>query len=325
MAVLHWLDFGAGKAFNQASDDQTVTIDGIDISIDGDAISTDSETLVREWNHYIAGGEPFDPLSTLKIYSGGIDSNTTGPSFEVSNLAINFGDASDPTSPSATDLSFRISGLGGNGVIPLESMTVRAFDKFGNEVPIDATAGSNVTEIPANDQYDGGSGIVYASSEAGSTLFEIDGPVARVEIEYFNEDEDGSIQWLNLSDIHFDVREPEVDHFRFPSEDIDAFPDDDHDSVDGTSGDDTISTGDEADTINGGGGDDSLDGGWDDDTISGDGGNDTIDGGRGNDTIDGGDGDDLVIYANKMSDYTISTSGGTSHSGREVLVIGSQS
>lgn len=52
----------------------------------------------------------------------------------------------------------------------------------------------------------------------------------------------------------------------------------------------------------GGGGDDEITGNYLANQFQGHGGDDTI---------DGGDGDDLVIYANKMSDYTISTSGGT--------------
>ena len=136
--------------------------------------------------------------------------------------------------------------------------------------------------------------MAYAGSASGSVLFEIPGSVAKIEILYTNDDEPTDPQFAVLSDVHFDITEPEVDHFRFPSEAIDADPDDDHDSVDGTSGADFIATGDDADTINGEDGNDTLDGGWDDDLITGGGGNDLIDGGRGNDTIDAGTGDDTI-------------------------------
>jgi len=74
----------------------------------------------------------------------------------------------------------------------------------------------------------------------------------------------------------------------------DTNPDDDHDTVYGGTGNDTIFTGDDADTIYGGYGNDLIDAGIDDDLIEGNQGNDTIIGAEGNDTIDAGLGDDLV-------------------------------
>ena len=74
----------------------------------------------------------------------------------------------------------------------------------------------------------------------------------------------------------------------------DPTPHDDHDTVSGGAGNDTIYTGDDADVIDGGTGDDFIDGGIDADTIDGGDGHDTIIGGEGGDTIDGGDGDDLI-------------------------------
>ena len=294
MAVLHWLDFGDGTTFNSSNGTRDLDVDGINVAVSGDDISALSDNVVRDFHHYVAGGEAFDPNSVIKIYSGGIDDNTPGPSFDAGSVSIDFGDPDDPLDPMAENLSFRIASLGGDGVVGLETVQVRAFDKFGNEVPVNAVAGSNVTIVPATDEYVAGPAVTFTGSASGSVRFDIPGQVASLEILYSNEDETALGQFIAMSDIHFDVVEPEVDHFRFPSEDIDALPDDDHDSVDGTSGDDTISTGDDADTINGGAGDDVLDGGWDDDVISGGGDEDTIDGGRGNDTIDGGPGDDSI-------------------------------
>ena len=74
--------------------------------------------------------------------------------------------------------------------------------------------------------------------------------------------------------------------------DADAF--DNRDTVYGGSGNDTISTGDDADLVYGGLGDDSIDGGVDADTIVGGDGNDTIVGGEGSDSIQGNLGDDLI-------------------------------
>ncbi|MEX0311959.1 MAG: tandem-95 repeat protein, partial [Tateyamaria sp.] len=75
-------------------------------------------------------------------------------------------------------------------------------------------------------------------------------------------------------------------------------PNDDLDFVDGGTGDDTISTGDDADTIVGGEGDDQIDGGIDDDDIRGDEGADRIVGGEGNDLINGGIGNDTIYAGN---------------------------
>ncbi|THD84247.1 tandem-95 repeat protein [Aliigemmobacter aestuarii] len=74
----------------------------------------------------------------------------------------------------------------------------------------------------------------------------------------------------------------------------DTAPTDDEDTVYGSGGSDTITTGDDNDVIFGGGGGDLIDGGIDDDTIFGGTGSDTIIGGEGADVIDGGDDGDLI-------------------------------
>ncbi len=74
----------------------------------------------------------------------------------------------------------------------------------------------------------------------------------------------------------------------------DTNPTNDLDTVYGGTGNDTITTGDDADLIYGGFGNDSINGGFDDDTIDGNQGNDTIIGGEGSDVIAAGQGDDLV-------------------------------
>lgn len=74
----------------------------------------------------------------------------------------------------------------------------------------------------------------------------------------------------------------------------DPDPNNDRDFVDGGSGDDSITTGDDADTILGGTGNDTIDGGLDDDHIEGNDGHDEITAGEGSDTVLGGDGDDTI-------------------------------
>lgn len=310
MAILHWLDKTDGT---DLTDEAGANVDYWDVDgntnyakVTSTSLSQDSFVNVRSFNQYVDGGtgETFSTNSTLKIYSGGIDDNTGGPSFDAAEVCIEFGDPTDMDVPVASDLSFRINSIGGDGFVGDDEVIVRAYDAFGNEVPVTPTLGSNVTYVPGDDQYVAGSDVAYTTTANGSVLYEVAGPVAKVEIVYSNQQEPSILQFVSITDVHFDLIEPEVDHARFPSEDIDAFPDDDHDSVDGTSGDDTISTGDDADTINGGDGEDSLDGGWDDDVITGGGDDDTIIGGRGNDTIDGGTGDDSIdAGGDPLTDY----------------------
>ncbi len=86
--------------------------------------------------------------------------------------------------------------------------------------------------------------------------------------------------------------------------DEDEDPTDDLDSIDGTSGSDTIETGDDADTINAGGGDDSVAPGIDDDLVDLGGGDDYVNDIQGADTILGGQGNDTIIAGiDTFSDY----------------------
>ncbi|VDC32998.1 Hint domain-containing protein [Pseudogemmobacter humi] len=66
-------------------------------------------------------------------------------------------------------------------------------------------------------------------------------------------------------------------------------------TINGTAGNDTLISGDQADTLNGLGGDDVLYGGGGNDSLSGGDGNDLLYGGDGNDTLNGGNGNDTLI------------------------------
>lgn len=65
-------------------------------------------------------------------------------------------------------------------------------------------------------------------------------------------------------------------------------------TINGTSGNDTLTSGNQADTLNGLGGNDVLYGGGGNDLLNGDAGNDSLYGGSGADRLFGGDGDDLL-------------------------------
>ncbi|MCH2164735.1 MAG: Hint domain-containing protein [Marinovum sp.] len=91
-----------------------------------------------------------------------------------------------------------------------------------------------------------------------------------------------------------------------PLDGLDEDPDplDDLDSIEGTTGDDFIRTGDDADTIIALAGDDTIQPGIDNDIVEGRGGNDLIIDIQGADTIGGGSGDDTInAGTNTFSDY----------------------
>lgn len=322
MSVLNWIS-------NQGllNDPSGITVDGVDITVTTEQLSTGSFTAIRDWNQYVANPSgDFAQFSALKIYSGNIDDNTAGSFFDAEKVTLNFGDPSDPDSPVASNVAFRLNTINGDGENPIDGIIIKAFDEFGNEIEVNAVVGSEVvlddsgTDVTLNSTDE----ILYSSDPNGSALITIAGPVSSIEITYSMDEEvvpDPSDPFIptfvTMTDVHFDPIGPEVDHHRFPSEPIDAYPDNDHDDILGTPGDDSIATGDDADTISGFGGDDTLDGGIDDDTISGGDGNDSIIGGRGNDTVDGGSGDDTINAGSTAdhfySDYGDTPGGGTSY------------
>ncbi len=93
----------------------------------------------------------------------------------------------------------------------------------------------------------------------------------------------------------------------FDGRDQDIDPTDDLDSVVGTAGDDTISTGDDADTIEAGAGSDVIEGGIDNDLVSAGAGNDRVTDAQGADTIDGGEGNDTIHAGQTVIDSITTT------------------
>lgn len=91
--------------------------------------------------------------------------------------------------------------------------------------------------------------------------------------------------------------------------------DDVHNTIDGTTGADSISGTEYNDEINGLDGNDSIDGGAGDDTLSGDAGDDTLDGGAGADSLDGGAGLDVASYASATVGVLADLAGTNTNSG----------
>ena len=82
-------------------------------------------------------------------------------------------------------------------------------------------------------------------------------------------------------------------------------------TINGTSNNDTLVSGNNADTLNGNDGDDLLQGNGGNDRLNGGNGNDTLQGGAGNDTLDGGTGTDLADYSTATGPVTVNLTTGT--------------
>lgn len=143
------------------------------------------------------------------------------------------------------NVDFRINDADGSAVV-----AVRAYDADGNEIPVSFSLGSNLSQ-DSSSSFSTASDGVYGPPNDGahSALVEIEGPVARIEIEH-SEGAYNSGIWV--SDVYFDAAD---------TSDL--------------SGNDTIDGGEGEDLIFGNGGDDSLTGGTENDTIYGDNGPDT--------------------------------------------------
>jgi Ca2+-binding RTX toxin-like protein len=339
MARLHWLDYGLNHGFTDVASGTTVTetVNGalvsVGVNVTGEDLSTGSFVQVREFGQYAdsQGNVDFDPLSTLKIYSGGIDEDgNPADGFKAGEVVIDFDPAttSDPTllaNPVVQNLYFRLNDVDGNDSEWIDQVSIIAYDEFGQEIPVTITfePGTELS-LGLGNTIEGTVDNYQTHNTQSSAFVEIAGPVSSIEISYYNDEERDlgePIHFVAMTDLHFEFAEshgPEVDHFRFPSEPIDAFPLDDLDSVTGDDTANLILTGDDADTIDGAGGDDTLNGGIDDDRILGGDGDDILIGDRGNDTIHGDDGDDTIVSSadpslHDYSDYGDAPGAGTAY------------
>jgi len=202
-------------------------------------------------------------------------------------------------SQEVANVSFRVNDFEND----LETLTVRAYDADENILTYTAIRGSEVTgsntdAAPGFDTFVGTSAS-SDTSPSGSVLFDIPGPVAR--IEFIFDSRGGS---LAVTDIYFDDPGPEV-----------VEPGDD--DISGGAGNDVIDAGGGNDVVNGGAGVDSIIGGDGADTIDGGAGNDTLSGGGGDDSLTGAGGNDVYIYApgdgnDTITDFNTGNSGALS-------------
>lgn len=202
---------------------------------------------------------------------------------DVSTATLDFSSADSAYSGEVENVSFRINDIdyGPNGEYHRDIVTVRAYDANGNEVAVTITPEGNQTvngnTVTGGDIDNGGT--LTPTSAAGSVLFEIDGPVSKIVIDYDNggySDQAINVTDLNVTTIALDTG--------VAGDDV-IYGDEGDDWIEGDAGNDKLYGGTGNDYLNGGDGDDRLEGGD---------GNDYFVGGAGNDQINGGDGDDYL-------------------------------
>jgi Ca2+-binding RTX toxin-like protein len=235
---------------------------------DGDGLNSGSQTVGPVTVGYTLSNSNAQ-YQTDAVGVAGIDGDGTANP----NSAIGFEDRVNVTlnfSQGVQNVTFRLSDLDDAP----DSVTIRAYDAAGNQIPFNAMAGSNVTStntdnVSGADRF-GAPTTTFANDTDlnASVLVHVPGPVARIEIA-FSSPSSGSMVG---SDIYFDDPSGAV--------------------LDG--GDDTISGGDGLDVIDGGTGADLIYGGNDSDSLYGGSGTDTLIGGNGNDLLDGGAGNDVL-------------------------------
>ncbi len=322
---LNWGLFGGYNT--EVADGATVDTGGMNVSIGFDGAENVSSIFTVDTPIYVAGNEGFDPNSGLKIYGYGGDYSVG----QSSTTTLSFSAADPLYADQVNDVSFRISDIdtGSGGSTHVDTVTVRAFDAVGNEVPV-TMSNTGTVDITGNtatatDSFD--SEWTPADIE-GSTLVNIAGPVARIEIDFNNGDI--ANQRILVSDVEFstiDATDEGPDGIVMGTPDDDLIDlgytgDPDGDRIDHEDAilpgqapnDDIVHAGEGDDTVHAGLGDDLVLGGDGDDVLYGEAGNDTLHGEDGDDILDGGEGDD-VLDGGAGNDTFISSDGADTMSG----------
>ena len=294
------IDGGSGEdtLFGEGGDDTITDGAGADLSYGG----ADRDTFIGgSAGDHVDGGE------------AGIDEDTLD--LRGMNVSVEY----DPSDPEAGIVSFLDDDDNVTGTMTFENIETVLTDPEDPDPQLDGyvegTAGGDLIDAgydgdPDGDMIDNDDALLPGDSGDDDVVLAFSGDDTVIA----GEGSDDVYGGAGNDSISTGAADQVNDHETFPGipfETGDAQLDD-TDYVEGGSGEDTISTGDDADTIYGGDGADSIDGGLDDDEIYGGAGNDTVDGSLngivdgtlGNDLIFGGSGDDsLVAGVDAFSDY----------------------
>ena len=319
--VLDWSLLGAYGT--GVSGTTTVETGGVAVNVGFAAVDEGASAFTVNTDNYVAPGEAFDPNSALKLLGLGGEGGTD----TTSVTTLDFTASDDAFSDSVQNVSFRLNDIDG-GADPdnvagshFDKVIIHAYDADGNEVPVVFTPGADVTLGPDRVYSDDPDSYSPTDADA-SALVSIEGPVARIEIEYANLGDDA--ERVYVSDVHFSTvpADPiELDGIVEGTADDDVIDvnytgDPDGDMIDAS---DAILPGaaPDDDSVFGDVGDDSLYGGAGDDHLSGGDGDDMIEGGAGNDEILSGTGtnelfggDDRDVFYAGQTDYVDGGEGG---------------
>lgn len=256
---LSWIDQEAN--LTHLGDTQTYHAGGIAVTVDVE-VADGGYVKVNNDQTYVEAGEGLDSHSGLRLYGVG------GPG-DTSTTTLNFASNDAELGDAVEDVTFRISDIdiGTDSDPHIDIVTVRAYDVNGVEIPVTITP-ENAAQIVNGNTVTAGvydQGGISVASQAGSVLYQIEGPVGRIVVEYDNGETTDQV--AQISDINFTTTSAIID-------------------------DETCAPGD--DTITGGTGDDVIYGEGGDDIIINDAGADTIYGGDNADTIIGGSDGDFV-------------------------------
>ncbi|MFW2587405.1 Ig-like domain-containing protein [Sagittula sp. SSi028] len=205
--VLDWGALGAYGTVLSDTDDlggapsATVDTGGVAVDVTFDGANQGAQAFTFNAGGYVAPGETYDPQSWLKLFGD----NAAAPG-ATSTTTLDFRSTNDLFTDQVQNVSFRIndidtgstgdlSGLGGGFE---DFVTVRAFDAEGNEVPVTFTPAG--TASVTGNTLDGET-TTGLEDAAGSVLVNVEGPVARIVIDYANGGT--SDQRITISDVEF--------------------------------------------------------------------------------------------------------------------------
>jgi len=286
-------------AASDENDFATQDVGGITVSLDYDEEANGRDVTFQNSAQYTTGIDTGGTGAVDGNSSGQLYGTRSGADPNTSVLTVNFSSTTSEYQDTVSNVQFRINDIDQNGTNGFrDRVTVRAYDADGNRIAVTLQSGGGGTAGPtlsdrAGDGYTGvdtalGNAATANSDAAGSIKVTVNGPVARIEIDY--ENAGTSNQAITITDIYFT---PIAAPGTGAGDSIDGGAG--NDTIYGLGGNDTISGGDGADSIEGGAGNDTLRGNAGNDTILGGAGNDTLDGGAGTDTLTGGDGFDTFV------------------------------